>query len=176
MILSRPFLATIHAQIDVLKREISLGIGEDRVKFDMDGGVCHSRIPVEKIYMANSIHEEEYFNPLEIKDDVFFYESPACFLFEQCTQSYDNESIDTIDSADNIQELEDKHEDMVRYGNKDIDDTTRERRYYEWVAQNSEFKDNDSSHEATMYDNPCKYHHEYPRSYFPQKNKEMPKP
>ncbi|GKA72136.1 phospholipase-like protein [Tanacetum coccineum] len=57
--------------IDVFKREISLGIGEDRVKFDMDGGICHSKIPVENFYMANSVHEEEYFNPLEIKDDVF---------------------------------------------------------------------------------------------------------
>ncbi|GJS17116.1 phospholipase-like protein [Tanacetum coccineum] len=31
MIMGRPFLATIHAQIDVFKREILLGIGEDRV-------------------------------------------------------------------------------------------------------------------------------------------------
>nr|GEX26767.1 hypothetical protein [Tanacetum cinerariifolium] len=38
MILGRLFLATVHAQIDVLKREISLGIGEDRVNLDMDGG------------------------------------------------------------------------------------------------------------------------------------------
>nr|GEW46213.1 hypothetical protein [Tanacetum cinerariifolium] len=37
MTLARPFLATIHAQIDVFKREISLGFGEDRVSFDMDG-------------------------------------------------------------------------------------------------------------------------------------------
>nr|GFB88013.1 hypothetical protein [Tanacetum cinerariifolium] len=57
----------------------------------------------------------------------------------------------------------------VRYGNKSIDDTTRERRYYEWVAQSSEFNDNDISHEATMYDNPPNYHHEYPHSHFPNK-------
>nr|GFB11734.1 hypothetical protein [Tanacetum cinerariifolium] len=36
VILGRPFLVTIHAQIDVFKREISLGIEEDRVKFNMD--------------------------------------------------------------------------------------------------------------------------------------------
>ncbi|GJW81558.1 hypothetical protein Tco_0145533 [Tanacetum coccineum] len=120
-------------------------IEEDRVKFDMDGGICHSKIPVENFYMANSVHEEEYFNPLEIKDD----------------------------------ELEDNHEDVdherqsvggncmifvdflkVRYGNKNIDDTTRERRYYEWVVQNSEFSDNGISHEATMYDNPCSVRNE----------------
>ncbi|GKA64019.1 hypothetical protein Tco_0763625 [Tanacetum coccineum] len=82
--------------------------------FDMDGGVCHSRMHVEKIYMTNFVHEEEYFNPLEIEDDVFSYESHACLVFEQHTQSYDNESVDTIDLANNMQELKDKHNDMVR--------------------------------------------------------------
>ncbi|GJS27370.1 phospholipase-like protein [Tanacetum coccineum] len=112
MILGRPFLATIHALIDVFNREISLGIREDRVLFDMDRGVYHSKIPVEKVYMTNSLQEEEYFNPLEIEDDVFSYESPACLLFEKCTRSCDNESIDTLDSVDNMQELK------VFYDNK----------------------------------------------------------
>ncbi|GKA33218.1 phospholipase-like protein [Tanacetum coccineum] len=102
MILGRPFLATIHAQIDVFNREISLGIGEDRVLFDMDGGVYHSKILVEEVYMTNSVQEEEYFNPLKIEDDVFSYQSPACLLFERCTRSCDNESIDTLDSVDNM--------------------------------------------------------------------------
>ncbi|GJR04148.1 zinc finger, CCHC-type containing protein [Tanacetum coccineum] len=66
MILGRPFLATIHSQMDAFKREISLGIGEDRILFDMDGNVCHSNIPVEKVCMTNSIQNEEPFNPLEI--------------------------------------------------------------------------------------------------------------
>nr|GEZ47690.1 hypothetical protein [Tanacetum cinerariifolium] len=215
--------------------EISLGIKEDRVLFDMDRGVYHSKIPVEKVYMANSIKKEESFNPLKIEDDLFSYESPACLLFEQCTRSCDKESIDPLDSVDNMQELEVKHEDMVRspnleriisrwhvcklvwvfydnecgkdcemwptcnpdlsfcsgydsiygngkhgmlkqwmcfrdherqsvdgnhmiftdflkvrYGNKTINDTTRERRYYEWVAQNSESNDNDVPHEAKI--------------------------
>ncbi|GJX41304.1 reverse transcriptase domain-containing protein [Tanacetum coccineum] len=34
IILGRPFLETIHAQIDVFHEEISLGIGEDRIKFE----------------------------------------------------------------------------------------------------------------------------------------------
>ncbi|GKA65180.1 phospholipase-like protein, partial [Tanacetum coccineum] len=63
MILGRPFLATIHAHIDVFNREISLGIREDRVLFNMDGGVYHSKIPIEKVYMANSTPDEEHFNP-----------------------------------------------------------------------------------------------------------------
>ncbi|GKA60322.1 hypothetical protein Tco_0759729 [Tanacetum coccineum] len=40
----------------------------------------------------------------------------------------------------------------IRYENKTINDITRERRYYELVARNSEFKDNDSSHEAMIFD------------------------
>ncbi|GJZ54493.1 copia protein, partial [Tanacetum coccineum] len=146
MILERPFLTTIHAQIDVFKIEISLAIGEDRVLFDMDGSVCnnpsfttglvllmawmgqnadikdgvlvkyvsHSNILVEKVYMANSIQEEESFNLLEIGDDLFSYESHACLQLDPCTQSWDNESIDTLDSVDNMQELEVEHEGMVR--------------------------------------------------------------
>nr|GEV00263.1 ribonuclease H-like domain-containing protein [Tanacetum cinerariifolium] len=61
MILCKPILATIHNQIDVFKREILLGIGKDKLKYDMDRGVCHFRIPIDKICMENSIHEEEYF-------------------------------------------------------------------------------------------------------------------
>ncbi|GJY09170.1 reverse transcriptase domain-containing protein [Tanacetum coccineum] len=36
MILGRPFLATIHAKIDVFNKEISLGIGDERITFDMN--------------------------------------------------------------------------------------------------------------------------------------------
>ncbi|GKA38407.1 phospholipase-like protein [Tanacetum coccineum] len=54
MILGRPFLATIHAQIDVFNREISLGIGEDRVLFDMDGSVCNNPSFTTRMTIANS--------------------------------------------------------------------------------------------------------------------------
>nr|GEX31307.1 hypothetical protein [Tanacetum cinerariifolium] len=76
-----PFLETMHAHIDVYRKEISLGIGEEGVKFDMN---------------------------------------------------------------------------RVRYGNKIIDDKTRERRYYEWVVQNSEFNDSGIVQRATIDDNPCR--------------------
>ncbi|GKC54976.1 copia protein [Tanacetum coccineum] len=59
MLLGKPFIATIHAQIDVFRREILLGISEEK--------------------------ESEYFNPLEIETDVFSYDSPVCLLFEQST-------------------------------------------------------------------------------------------
>ncbi|GJU77612.1 hypothetical protein Tco_1274682, partial [Tanacetum coccineum] len=161
------FLATIHAHIDIFNREISLGIGEDRVLFDMDGGVYHFKIPVEKVYMANFVQEEEYFNPLKIEDAELEVKHED--MVQNLNLDHERQTVDG-----NRMIITDFHK--VRYGNKTIDDTTQERRYYEWVAQNSHFNDNGVSHEATMYENPCKYHHEYPLSYFPQKDKGMPKP
>ncbi|GJU61851.1 phospholipase-like protein [Tanacetum coccineum] len=59
MILRRPFLATIHAEIDVFNKEISLGIGDDMVIFDMDKKIHNFTTPVGKVYMVNSIHNDE---------------------------------------------------------------------------------------------------------------------
>ncbi|GJV64519.1 reverse transcriptase domain-containing protein [Tanacetum coccineum] len=89
IILGRPFLETIHAQIDVFQEETSLGIGEDRIKFDVNGNPRQSNITIEKVYMANTSQEEESFNPLEIGHDLFSYESLACLQFEQDTRNYD---------------------------------------------------------------------------------------
>ncbi|GJW72084.1 phospholipase-like protein [Tanacetum coccineum] len=104
ILLGRSFLATIHAQIDVFKGEISLGVGNEKVKFDMNGEICHSRVPLKKIYMVISIQESEYFNPYEMKND----DSPA---LEQRTFHYSQESIDTIDSSSDSQENEVCEED-----------------------------------------------------------------
>ncbi|GJW48840.1 reverse transcriptase domain-containing protein [Tanacetum coccineum] len=54
MILGRPFLATIHAEIDVFNKEISLGIGGDRVTFDMDKKIHNFTTPIGEIYMINA--------------------------------------------------------------------------------------------------------------------------
>ncbi|GKE90249.1 hypothetical protein Tco_1567724 [Tanacetum coccineum] len=77
MILGKPFLATIHAQIDAFEREISLGIGEDRILFDVDRNVCHSNIPVQK----------------------------------QRTRFCDDESIDTVDSSNDMPGPEIEHKE-----------------------------------------------------------------
>ncbi|GJZ82500.1 reverse transcriptase domain-containing protein [Tanacetum coccineum] len=53
MILGRPFLATIHAEIDVFNKEISLGIKGDRVNFDMDKMIHKFTTPIREIYMIN---------------------------------------------------------------------------------------------------------------------------
>ncbi|GJV25101.1 hypothetical protein Tco_1377796 [Tanacetum coccineum] len=188
MLLGRPFFAMIHAQIDVFRGEISLGIGNEKVKFDTNEEICHSRVPHEKIYMASSIQKGEYFNPHKVEND----DSPA---LEQKTLHYSKEGIDTVDSSNDSQEDEvGSHlsEDVVsrwhvckpvhvtfksvrgngmkfvdflkvRYGNKNIDDITRERRYYEWVAQNYDLNIN-----TTKYVDPYDSHHEKSHSYVPQ--------
>nr|GEV35004.1 hypothetical protein [Tanacetum cinerariifolium] len=48
MIFRRPFLATIHAKIDVFNKEISLGIGDDRATFDMYKKIHNFMTPVGK--------------------------------------------------------------------------------------------------------------------------------
>nr|GEX50115.1 hypothetical protein [Tanacetum cinerariifolium] len=95
MLLGRQFLATIHAQIDVFKGGISLGVGNEKVKFDMNEEICHSRVPLEKVYMTKSIQENEYFNPYEVEND-------DSFALEQRTLNYSEESIDIIDSCNDI--------------------------------------------------------------------------
>ncbi|GJT53857.1 reverse transcriptase domain-containing protein [Tanacetum coccineum] len=82
IILGRPYLETIHAQIDVLQEEISLGIDKDRIKFDVNGNPRQYNVTIKKIYMASTSPEEESFNPLEIGHDLFSYESPTCLQFE----------------------------------------------------------------------------------------------
>ncbi|GKA00992.1 reverse transcriptase domain-containing protein [Tanacetum coccineum] len=54
MILGRPFLATIHAEIDVFNKEISLGIRSDRVTFNMDKKIHNFTTSIREIYMINA--------------------------------------------------------------------------------------------------------------------------
>ncbi|GJZ83339.1 hypothetical protein Tco_0648512 [Tanacetum coccineum] len=59
MIFGRPFLATIHAEIDIFNKEISLGMVDDMVTFDMDKRIHNFTTPVGKVYMVNSILNDE---------------------------------------------------------------------------------------------------------------------
>ncbi|GKA30493.1 retrovirus-related pol polyprotein from transposon TNT 1-94 [Tanacetum coccineum] len=59
MILGSPFLATIYVNINVFKKEISLGVGEDRITFDLNKKIYNFTTHVEKIHMINSKHDGE---------------------------------------------------------------------------------------------------------------------
>ncbi|GJT55410.1 reverse transcriptase domain-containing protein [Tanacetum coccineum] len=59
MILVRPFLETIHAEINIFNKEISLRVGEDRITFDMDKKIHNFTTHVEKIHMIKLKHDGE---------------------------------------------------------------------------------------------------------------------
>ncbi|GJZ77388.1 putative reverse transcriptase domain-containing protein [Tanacetum coccineum] len=75
MILGRPFLETIHAEIDVFNKEISLGIRDDRIIFDMNTKSYEFTTPIEKAYMVNVVHGKDL---MDIDCDLFLYESESC--------------------------------------------------------------------------------------------------
>ncbi|GJV45446.1 hypothetical protein Tco_1429982 [Tanacetum coccineum] len=174
--------------------------------------------------MTNTSQKEESFNPLKIGQDMFSYESPACFQFKQDTRNYNaidpqNETVrqtsplpekggltkrwhvyklvhvfydngsgkdcrmwPTCDPDLNFccgyNEVFGKNKQgrqwvcfrdherrtvkgscmgfayflQIRYENQRIDDTNRERRYYEWVAQNYEFDNNRTSSTTIVSD------------------------
>ncbi|GKD84316.1 hypothetical protein Tco_1355470 [Tanacetum coccineum] len=69
LILERPFLATIHTEIDVFNKEIYLGIRDDRVTFDMDKKIHNFTTPIGKVYMVNSIHNDESSTSTNVPSD-----------------------------------------------------------------------------------------------------------
>ncbi|GJU05788.1 reverse transcriptase domain-containing protein [Tanacetum coccineum] len=58
VILGRPFLATIHAQISVYEKEISVGIGDERVTFNINRNDPNFAL-VKGIFMLNSVNTDE---------------------------------------------------------------------------------------------------------------------
>ncbi|GJT95560.1 reverse transcriptase domain-containing protein [Tanacetum coccineum] len=70
VILGRPFLATVHAQISVFEKEISVGIGDERVTFNINRNDPNFA-PTEGIFMLNSINADEPITKrLKISDDT----------------------------------------------------------------------------------------------------------
>ncbi|GKC37207.1 hypothetical protein Tco_1049591 [Tanacetum coccineum] len=142
IILGRPFLTTIHAQIDVFNGEISFIIGEDRIKFDETSkGHLHDneRItsrwhvckPVRVFYDDDS-GEDCRIWPTCNPDLSFCSGHEAVYgkgkhgMLKQWVCFRDHERRNVNGSCMEFTDF--LH---VRYRNQKIDDTTRERRYYE---------------------------------------------
>ncbi|GJZ18898.1 phospholipase-like protein, partial [Tanacetum coccineum] len=70
----------------------TIGIGEEKVKFDMNGGICHFRVPVEIFYMESSVKECENFNLLKLKM-MYSLMIPlrACYWSKKLKGSQDDE-------------------------------------------------------------------------------------
>ncbi|GKD48945.1 copia protein, partial [Tanacetum coccineum] len=97
ILLGTPFLETIHAQIDVFRKEITLGTENETVKFNKDGKKCQKAdISTKDVCMTNFVQEEEDFNPLMMNDDIFSYESPACLKYNEQIRK----EIHSINSSD----------------------------------------------------------------------------
>ncbi|GJW71332.1 hypothetical protein Tco_0128249 [Tanacetum coccineum] len=84
MILGRPFLATIHAEIDVFNKEISLGIRSDRVTFNMDKKIHNFTTSIREIYMINATSNtpSDASSRVEKTNDVH-NKNNFCFLYEE---------------------------------------------------------------------------------------------
>ncbi|GKB91238.1 hypothetical protein Tco_0963510 [Tanacetum coccineum] len=70
VILGRPFLATVHAQISVFEKEISVRIGDERVTFNINRNDPNFAT-TEGIFMLNTINTDELITKrLKINDDT----------------------------------------------------------------------------------------------------------
>ncbi|GJW02104.1 reverse transcriptase domain-containing protein, partial [Tanacetum coccineum] len=67
-ILWRPFLATIHAEIDVFARKISLGINEDRISFDTMRKDHNYTNPREKNFMVRPLSPGQSNNQIDYEE------------------------------------------------------------------------------------------------------------
>ncbi|GJU10955.1 retrovirus-related pol polyprotein from transposon TNT 1-94 [Tanacetum coccineum] len=96
IILGTPFLATIHAEIDVFNKEISLGIGDDKVTFDMNMKVNNFSTLVGIIYMIN---DEPYSSNDTPTDESYRYEetqgNDLIWYKRYAEWCYENSSPDT---------------------------------------------------------------------------------
>ncbi|GJR56745.1 zinc knuckle CX2CX4HX4C containing protein [Tanacetum coccineum] len=90
MIFGRPFLATIHAKIDVFNKEISLGIRGDRVTFDMDKNDFIQKVQGDNTYWWHD-HKSEEEERKQLRIDIEEYNPPMVYVktFEVKRYSFD---------------------------------------------------------------------------------------
>ncbi|GJV12433.1 hypothetical protein Tco_1353974 [Tanacetum coccineum] len=69
IILGRPFLATIHMEIDVFTREVSLGIKEDKIKIKMNKQDCNFTTSISE-NLSNK-HLDQRSTSQEIQADIY---------------------------------------------------------------------------------------------------------
>ncbi|GJT41310.1 RNA-directed DNA polymerase, eukaryota, reverse transcriptase zinc-binding domain protein [Tanacetum coccineum] len=121
MLLGRPFLATIHAQIDVFRGEISLGIGNEKVEFDTNGEICHSRVCEEDCGIWPTCNPDLSF--CSGYDDIYGKEENGMLKQWICFQDHERQNV-----GGNGMKFDDFIK--VRYGNKNIDDLKAGRKRY----------------------------------------------
>ncbi|GJY87765.1 ribonuclease H-like domain-containing protein [Tanacetum coccineum] len=109
--LGKPFLATIHGEIDVFDKKISLGIDNARVSYDMEKKDHNFTTPTEKIFM--------------IKSDLENRPQSSTCSNNQLRNLPDRSPDDSLHNQGKIDQLADEYEPgigkkdicLIRYGN-----------------------------------------------------------
>ncbi|GJZ39558.1 phospholipase-like protein [Tanacetum coccineum] len=188
MILGRPFLATINAEINVFNKEISLGIGEDRITFNMDKKIHNFTTPIEKVHVINLIENGEScisraYNQHESTQDnddiqgrcgkMARIDDTNPTITKVCNGG---EDIYGIDEKGKLREWYCHHDDkrrrmtgeglsfpdylLVKYGGNQGSDLIWDKSYAEWCNKNSISSPSTSKLSTTQLDNKPK-----PRDY-----------
>ncbi|GJU19583.1 RNA-directed DNA polymerase, eukaryota, reverse transcriptase zinc-binding domain protein [Tanacetum coccineum] len=90
-ILGRPFLATIHVEIDVFAGKFSLGINEDRISFDIMRKDHNITNPIEKKFMVNSGLINRPQSPAQSNNQIDYEESDDLVIVNNLThRSFDD--------------------------------------------------------------------------------------
>ncbi|GJZ27693.1 ribonuclease H-like domain-containing protein [Tanacetum coccineum] len=153
MLLGRPFLETIHAQIDVFRREISLGIGTPSCSDESIDTVDSS----DDMYELEGNQDDEVGSHLlENVVSKWHFRKPVRITFVDCEKDCGqwptcNPDLSFCSGYDAIYKREESGM-LNKIREQNIDDVTRERRYYKWVAHNYDF--NVKSRRATEYADP----------------------
>ncbi|GJT68732.1 phospholipase-like protein [Tanacetum coccineum] len=168
-ILGRPFLATVYAHINVFEKEISVGIGDERVTFNINRNDPNFA-PTKGIFMLNSINTDEPITKrLKISDDTTttyfckpiiqecdkdFKAWPSYSPFRnKCDGEYEIYGINELGKTkywlflNNNERMEMKGGGvsflnflMIRYGSCQVKDFVWSERYSEWCNENSHEK------------------------------------
>ncbi|GJY56747.1 hypothetical protein Tco_0455862 [Tanacetum coccineum] len=169
VILRRPFFATVYAQISVFEKEISVGIGEERVTFNINRNDLNFA-PTEGIFMLNSINTDEPITKrLKISDDtatthfckpiIQLYDKDfkawaSCSPFRnKCDGGHEIYRINELGETkywffpNNNERKEMKRGGVsflkiliIRYGSCQVEDSVWSKRYLEWCNENSHDK------------------------------------
>ncbi|GJX98282.1 phospholipase-like protein [Tanacetum coccineum] len=201
IILGRPFLESTHAQIDVFNEEISFEIGSEKFKLDINSHQCIEKIYIidmaheeETFYPLEIVidlfsYESPACLEFEQRSRSYGTPNPQDEIAKPISFSPDRRGLvkrwhvykpihvtyDTRNGEDYGMWPACDPDSKFYFGyNEKIDDTTRERRYYEWVAQNYEFSKHHTLTTTTLNDHfPYDTNNPIPKEHLEQEENEQ---
>ncbi|GJT93753.1 reverse transcriptase domain-containing protein [Tanacetum coccineum] len=103
LILGRPFLHTADAVIRVKQRQLNLGVGTERINFNIDSAMKHSYSNDDTCFSIDVIDEilEEYFDALLDEGSKILYSIEGTLLEEEIFAEFDEFMAMTVDENSN---------------------------------------------------------------------------